>query len=117
MDEEAVRVRLLQGQGKLGSDDGAHENGLARPHGQRQDIARVVQDESLPEGLHGITVNEGIVPLHAGDNGSGTTAVSHHFQQVRVGEPQGGTVLLGILEKYRERSGIRGVPKTNRRYQ
>ena len=73
-------VRVFERHGEFGGDDGAHEDGLARAHGQRQDIAGIVEREGFAQGLQPVFFNKRIVGFQASDD-LVQTGVGNQFRQ------------------------------------
>ena len=64
LDEGAGAVGVvLQRQGELAGDDRADQHRLARAHGQRQDVAGVVERQRLVDALQPVALDEGRVVL------------------------------------------------------
>ena len=54
-------VGIFQCQGKFGGDDRAHQNGFSRAHGQRQDVAGVVESEGFAQGFQPVLAYKSVV--------------------------------------------------------
>lgn len=55
---------VFHGHGKFSGHDGAHQNGFARAHGQRQDVAGVVEREGFAQAFQRVLANESVVGLY-----------------------------------------------------
>ncbi len=83
LDEGAVGILLRERE--FGGDDAAHEDGLARAHGEREDVAGVVQRQRFAQAFERILTNESVVRPYFFQAGV-DTLVGNQTNNIRVGE-------------------------------
>ena len=72
-DERVLHKRafgVFHGHGKFGGHDGAHQNGFARTHGQREDVAGVVQRQGFAQAFQMVVADKLVVFTHPLDQGA-----------------------------------------------
>ena len=91
-------IGIFQRHGELGGDNGAHQDGLAGAHGQRQDVAGVVEREGFAQGFESVLAYEGVVGLEALQDGI-QPVVRNHVHDLACGQTHGFASLFGLWEQ------------------
>lgn len=115
LDERRIRIGILERHGEFGRDDGADEDRLPGTHGQRQDVAGVIERQGLAEAFEFVLADEVVI----GPDSVNQAFVADVQRDVLVRVQSEGAEPIGNAGNQAgvELVNARRVPSTRRRYQ